>query len=387
MDGDDLSDDYVVALVEASLAMSSQADSPSALVHMLGRTLDLLRALAADAPTKWRDFLTAAIERHLEEANFYLEADEELALLEELDGLLASSTTADTRLRRIASRRRAAQLYIMQDELDAALQTVGEMQPLLREFRTANVKLASDQLEQLRAAEIDSCLLRGIVAERQNSFDKAHREFASGLKHLEGEEIGNRGEFPRLAFDLHSRLARLAEPLMTPRNAAEHAVQAVRFGVAAGLSGPVTQFVDLANIVTRVPREPELSVAFCEFALDAQERRGHLQYGNYYGRVPRAAAAFFAAAERLAAAIGGSKDDRADGLLVLLAETAVFVWRALDRRRHTMGDRQRQVFDEPLREFTATLRKAGLESEHLEILSVLATRHGGRKSRPVSDKS
>ena len=356
VDGAELSDDYVTALVEAALYLASRSEGPYGAMDMLHRTLDLLRNLANANPDKWRSFLAAAIERHIETVSFYIDPEEELALLEELDGLLADSATVANRLRRLSRRRRAARLYLMQGDLDAATQTVGECMQLIKEINNSP-KLAGDQGEELVVVEIEASLLRGEIAERRENWPKAFTEYMSGLSRLVGREGWENTELPRLAFDFHNRLSRTPRSILQIAFAADHAVAAAEIG---GQNNPLTlvaQFAELAKIVIEA-EDPSKVIRFCEGALD-QDRRVLVQSANYWGRVPRSALQFFAISQALVEAMHGATPGSAQKALGSVAETAASVWRTLDRRRHTIGTKAQEGLLAPAKALEIALLKAG----------------------------
>ena len=384
IDGGDLSDDYVTALVEASLFLASRGDGPFVAVDMLHRTLDLLRALAAAQPEKWRSFLTMAIERNVETLSFYLDPEEELALLEELDGLLADANTVANRLRRLTHRRRAARLYILQSELEAASQTIGECLRLIKAIGSGAPKLAADQLEQVQAAEIETMLFRGEIAEKQENWSKAFYELTTALAGLSSQDLSGRSEFARLAFELHNRLARLPADIFPADEAAHHAVLAAKHGALQAPGSMVIQFVDLAQVIVRA-NKPDLALEFCDHALDGQDRRMLLQNANYWGRIPRTVAIFFQTATDLAWLMAGSPRNRAMNTVAVLGETALMVWRTLDRRRHTIGGKTRESLTEPLTGLLEALTAAGAPLEIVAHLQDAAAVSAGR--RPSTPQS
>lgn len=381
MDGGDLSDEYVKALVEAALFLVSRGETPFDAVDMLHRTLDLLRALADAAPEKWRAFLSTAIERHIETLSFYLDPEEELALLEELDGLLAEANTVATRLRRLASRRRAARLYLLRNEFEAAGQTVDECVRLIREITASSPKLAADQSEQVVAAVVEADFCRGEIAERQGDWRKASKALRNALAQLEKQDLAGRTDFARLAFEVHNRLARAPEAIMPPEQAAEHAVAAARFGSQQAPGSLVAQFTELARVIVRSER-PDLALAFCQFALDTQDRRILMQNANYWGRVPRSAIAFFQIIAELAQMVSRGRPAESQGPIALLAETAVLVSRTLDRRRQHIGERGRDTLIEPLLILHGALAEAGAPPHLLAGLLMAATEASPGRPRP-----
>lgn len=381
MDGGDLSDDYVKALVEAALFLVSRGETPFEAIDMLHRTLDLLRALADADPEKWRSVLSTTIERHIETLSFYLDPDEELALLEELDGLLAEANTVATRLRRLESRRRAARLYLLRNEFEAASQTVLECVRLIREITSSAPKLAPDQNDQVLGAVVDTELFRGEIAERQGDWRKASKAFRNGLAQLEKQDLTGRTDFVRLAFELHNRLARAPLTIMPVTQAAEHAVAAARFGAQQAPGSLVAQFVELARVIVQA-ENPDLALAFCHYALDTQDRRILMQTANYWGRVPRTAITFYQVAAELAQRISGAGRTETQGPIALLAETAVLVARTLDRRRQHVGERGRETLMEPVLILHRALAEAGAPESLLATLLVAATETSAGRSRP-----
>jgi hypothetical protein len=383
LDGGDLSDDYVTALVEASLYLASRGDGPFAAFDMLQRTLDLLRALAAAYPDKWRSFLGTAIERHIDALNFYLDPEEELALLEELDSLLADANTVAIRLRRLTNRRRVARLYIQENELEAAGQTVGECTRLIKAISSGSPKLAADQLEQVLAAEVEASLFRGEIAEKQENWSKAFYELSSGLSRLSEQDLGGRTEFARLAFELHNRLARMPPDVLSPGETAEHAVLAARYGALQAPGSLVTQFVDLARVIITAG-DPDQALEFCEYALDGQDRRLQGQSGNYWGRLPRPAASFFQAAADLVWLLTAAPKERSAQAIVLIGETAVLVWRTLGRRHTRMSEnmRLRESVSDPIVALVEALASTGASSEIAAQLRDAAAISAGRRPAP-----
>ncbi|ESZ26590.1 ParA family protein [Mesorhizobium sp. L2C067A000] len=381
LDEGDLSDEYVEALVQAALFLSARADYPYDAGEMLNRACDLLRELTVVSPEKWRNLFISVLDRHVEVSTLYLEPDEELSLLEELDILLSGQATAAARLRRIDNRRRVARLYIMQNDWEAANQTIGEMTKLTSELRLATPRTPADQQEQLIAAEIEAFLLRGEVLEQQDMWDKAFREYTNGLDKLQPYGLQARGDFSRLAFELNNRIARAPVKLASPEQSALRAVEAARVVSTMGGFGMVTQFADLADIVAK---SPDLVLEFCEYALDTQERRGGLSYGNYYGRLPRLAAQFFNAITRLVPIIGPVQDPRVASVLLRFVDTAASVWKTLDRRRYTIGERQRALTTEPLEKLERALRDVGLAEQDLSVLTSLS-RTPARKPRTAGE--
>lgn len=342
MDGAELDDDYVSALVEAALGLTDYSDDPFEALEMLNRAIDLLRDLESRHPEKWKALLVSALERCLSDLNAYLVPTEELALLEELDGLLATDTTLAGRLRRIYNRRRTARIYISEFEPDPASQTVGELAKLLKDIREirADVKLSSDQIDDILAADVDVSMMRGDIHQVQQNPRKMVDEYKSGLRKLAGSVTGFRPDLLKLQYDLNSRLARSSPEVIGNEEAAGYALQAAR-GVSwsASVNAMVGQFEDLARAVMRSEKDENV-FQFLDAAF-ADERRGNVQYANYYGRHPRFALSFLSVLEDLGKRLVKGSYPKREIIMRQMAVIATSIYSILERRRHTINDKTR----------------------------------------------
>ncbi|WP_424361400.1 KGGVGR-motif variant AAA ATPase [Methylocystis parvus] len=381
LDGGELADDYVTALVDAAIVLTDHAESPMQAASMLDRALDLLRALAAENPEKWSALLSSTLERYIEEIPFFLEPYEEISLIDELDALLANSTSISSRLKRIGNRRRAARLFLATEQEEAASQTLHEINKLVKELRSTSTKLASDQIEQLLAAEVDAHVQRGRLYEKLDSA-KAIKEFSQGLKKLveAGAIISNeKSDLMRLGFEIHCRLA-LSDGL-TPTIAAQHAVEAARR--SAGLMNLPSQFVDLANIALNAEQNPEFAVEFCHYAFEAHDRRGTSFFISYFSRSAANTLRFFNVATRLINVVAGVGTDKAKTSAIALAKTVNAV---LDRTRNKAsilgGGRFRESLNDELIRLSEAFRAAGIGDELVIPLIEAVAQQPVRPKRP-----
>jgi hypothetical protein len=386
LDGTDLKEDYVAVLVDVALTLVDQHEDPESGLSLINHTLDLLRALYTEAPDRWRDAFAAAIDRCLETFGFYLEAEDELALLEEFDGLHANDRSVHGRLQRLNRRRRAARIYISEHNIDAANQTIGEIHKLIKDLITARSLV--EHGEEVRAAELDVHLLRGDIHQADDQPARAYQEYRAGLSRaFAPNPQPPRGETLRLIYDLHSRLARGPEDEVPPREAADSAMEAARIGSAAGgISALVTQFTDLAAAIIR-NGDSRRARDYCATVLDAPDRRLRLQLANYYGRQPRFAGLFFRTMAQLVDLMGEAQP-AGEPILMAVAETAEGVLRTAERRRHTYGDRQRDMMSEPLRDLIVALRRAGApEPAWAPLRSAIGNLSGRARPGSVADEA
>lgn len=365
VDGADLDDDYVSALVDAALSLTDYSDNPTEAIEMLNRTVDLLRALTVEKPSKWKPLLISALERYLSELNFYLEPNEELALLEELDGLFATAQTAAARLKRISNRRRAARVYLNENDVDGANQTVGELNKLIRDMRESSAyqKLPAEQQEEVFLADIDVSMLRGDIHQVSDMLNKSVSEYYAGLKKIQFLTSSFRPEVLKFQYDLNSRLARIPNDVIDIEDAAEHALQAVRaVSWSGGANALVLHFADLVQVALRSKRDTEMAYQFAEAAF-GEERRIPLQFANYYGRNPRIAANFLEILLELVQRILPNQQPRADILVRQISIIANLVYANLDRRKHAIGEKALVDVRELLAELGRIVRGAGLPFE------------------------
>lgn len=362
VDGADLDDDYVSALVETAIGLTDYSDSPYEALEMLNKAVDLLRDLTSQRPEKWKGLLVSALDRCLSELSSYLEPNEELALLEELDGLLAGNTTLNGRLRRVSNRRRAARIYANENELEAANQTIGELNKLIKDIKETSetVKMSPEQQAEVLSAEVEMSIIRGDVFQLQGNIEKCVREYNVGLNKLYSSPVNTRIEITRLQYDLHSRLARVSPEIVGTREAANHALRAVRaVNWSGGTNALVGQFVDLANAILQVD-DPDLVLKFAE-AVFGDERRGQVQFANYYGRHPRVAIGLLDVLSELSQRIKDIETPRVKNILRHMMTIGIFINSNLERRRHTISEKTRNEFLEHLNQLQGNIADSGVQ--------------------------
>lgn len=339
-----LEDDYVRALVDTAIDVARKVGGPFDSMELLTRTLNLVRTLAASEPRKWKLLLNTSIEVYLETMAFYLDANEEVLLLDEQDGLLASSNTLATRVKRLNNRRRAARLHAMESDFDAVGQTLSEIQKLRSSL--LKEKLNSEQMAGLKASEIDVYIVKGEHYLQQENHRKAYREYEKALASLLKRDFPSGSELTRFRFELHSRLARAHPDYYPSDKSARHALSSLE--CAEGSNSFVVQFIELGRAVIR-NGDPELVSQFIERAFDEIDTRIS-PFFNYYSRNGRTAQRFiFLAAEFLELLVG--LGDRAASSATILAELVAQIVRMLDRKSPRMVDRSAFNVEDALKLF------------------------------------
>ena len=281
----DTDSEYLEALIGAAIHFARNAEDASDSEQMLTLTLDLLRSLVETQPKKWRQHLSDFLEFYLEQMAVFLDADEELLLLDEADVLLSTLLGREPKIKRLTNRRRSARLQMLHQNREAAEQLAEELERLIDDVR---ISYASDEVPvDLLAAEMDLAILRGDIRSAQGEFPGARRLYEKGLKAVDKFDVGSRTELVRLRFDLHGRLARLPTSI-SARTAANHALQALEW--TGGSNSFVVQFVALGQVVIRAA-DPDLAVSFINKSLRGGDRRQQ-QIILFYGRSRRGTSVF-----------------------------------------------------------------------------------------------
>lgn len=324
----DLEDDYLIALVRAAFEISDEGDDHYATMATLNQALDLARSRASTHPSAWNPILTEALGRMLDYGPF-LESDEELTLLDEIDVLLGQDRTIAGRLGRIRHRRRAARLHYSEDDFEAAFQSVAEIHQLIEDLQKAD--LAADQAAQLASAEADLHLVRGDIYKRQGNDARADQEFERGRSVISSEGEG-RGEHQRFRFDFARRLA--LSPLVTADRKAEFALEAARNGTGQAMAHGV--YPELAQAVLGRSGDASLTLQFAE-SIFRQERIS--SFSSFHGRHPRVASQFFDATAKLVNSIAALEASHGPAVLEDIGKTGLAICRTLLRRRATWPPR------------------------------------------------
>ncbi|BEV10585.1 AAA family ATPase [Asticcacaulis sp. DW145] len=291
LDGGDITEEYVVALVETALVLTKAHESPFEIIGLLRSTLDLLRVVHAEQPEIWRTFLIQVLERYLDISAFFFEEEDELALIEEFDNLLAASTKAVDVFKRAKIRRKAAQIYISLRDHDAANQSIADLVKLLRDLQKH--KIENTMMDDLRVMEVETSLLKGDYFDRSGDSLTAFNEYQGGLAKMERLDISEHtlasASLKRVGFDLHSRLVRNLHARGDLMNATKHAVSAAKY--SDGQPQMASQFVEFAKIILS-SKDVSATVEFCNALFNETNRRLISTLPNYYGRSSRSTIEF-----------------------------------------------------------------------------------------------
>lgn len=337
LNDESLEDEYLAVLVEMAMSFPETAVSAVDAGELQSRTIDLLRELSLRNPLKWRPALVRSAQRYYDIYSYVIDTDEELVLLEELDGLLAETPTLASRIKRIFYRRRAMSSYRRQNNNDAASQIIKE----IREQKVsipAELILAKDQMNQLMFAEVDALLVEADILADEMNLQEAVNIYRGLVERVAGwdfESEDEKNEAKSLQFHLYSALASDKFMVLIGDDAAR-----ARYALDAALTGrygAVSQFHQLARTVTNAAM-PQLSLDFLLATIGAPEYRSKKLYANVFGRQMRGAEQFFKYLTDLVSCVASIESDEKSLALEAAVETATGVLQNLRRRvRKPMG--------------------------------------------------
>ncbi|MEJ3661267.1 hypothetical protein WD277_09890 [Pseudomonas fragi] len=332
-----LDPDYVRALVRACDSVSENLHDLAEIISIRMTAIDLLRALAIVEPEIWSIPLENKLAEIVDLHGYMLEHESQLALLEEIDIILAGYSSINLKLRRIEHRRKAAWIYVGIKKIEAVKRTIGEINALKKDL--AGLKLAQDQLEEVVAIDVDVYRLKSEIEIQNDFFQAARNELASALRLIENYSPSNSASnaLSRMKFNIHFRFTELPRPFVSVREAANHAVEAVSSGWS--IQRVVLRFVPLSKVVIESGCDA-LTVQFCE-ALFGVDNRARVQLGNYYGRYPEQAVDFFKIVRELVSVVSKYEDrSRSFAICTSFSEAASLVLKGLIRRRRTVGEKE-----------------------------------------------
>lgn len=351
--------DYIRALVKASDGVADESGDLSEVISIKMAAVDLLRAMAVVYPSEWRLLLVDKIADVVDFHGFGLEYESQLALLEELDILLSSSSTINLKLRRIEFRRKAAWIYVEAQNVDALKRTIGEINGLRKDLSGA--KLALDQSMDVVAIDVDVLRLKAEIEFQRGSYPAARSELTKALTLIEqASKKEEASSLSRMLFTIHIRFTEIPRPFVSAREAAEHAVAAASNGWMS--QRIVIRFTSLCRIVLGSACDV-LAVKFCE-SLFGSDGRVKIQLGNYYGRYPEQALEFFRVVRELVAIVSKHGDmARVFSICDSLSEAASGVRKGLIRRRRTVNEKAWEALEYEFDLLTGLFTRVGVHVE------------------------
>jgi cellulose biosynthesis protein BcsQ len=358
----ELEDDYVEALVRTTFTLGDDADSPFDMALLLRQVADLVRARMVEMGADWHPLLVETMANLVEYAA-YLEDGEELAIVDELDALLAADQTIQGRLTRLRHRRRAARLHIVNDDYEAAFQAIAEIVQLIDSLQ--HNELSPEQKISVQSAEADSFLLRG-DAYAPSAPERAVQEYRRGHAL---PAVRERSELLRLRFEFSTRLAIRFPELVDREQRARYALEAAQAG--AGQTYGIFLFVELAEPLLEYG--PERGPRVQRF-VEAMFGHGRLRnFGTFHGRQPRTAARFLDTATHIVEVLGETRPPGWEKATEDIARGSEQVSKLMIARRATVSTRSPEhPFADALTRLVGTLHNSGAHESARELEASLA---------------
>jgi len=197
--------EYVKALIDAVDNVNDFTE-PEIPMLVRSRSVELVRVLYAADHQKWRTLFQQILESMVETFWFMHPVDLQLSFLEELDGVLAESSTVANSIKRINYKRKAVLVAVQQNaDSDGVEQVLAEISYLIEGITNNYQNLAVDQLEYLAASRADVEYARGTYCTTIN--EERSYLFRKALSILNDFDGALSSESRTLAYILNIRVA------------------------------------------------------------------------------------------------------------------------------------------------------------------------------------
>lgn len=297
---DDASPDasYIEELIDVVLSMNDLTTEGYSGFELVEDTLRLIRALSTTDPEQWREKHISALERCLTDFGFFIDVDEELVLLDELDSLLSYSDLLSDKVKRMGFSRRAARNHLFVGNPEAAQVVAGELIRSAKDMSHIIHSMPRDLVEEIQICELDALIILG-DSSKNDDLSKSYGYYMEvdrrvGLNVLEGGETLaiSRENITRIAFDAASRLAQIGPDMQSWEKASEYAIASARgFHWGVSITNITSIFSELSTPLIKL-RDPELTLKFCEALFQSPDARVQQTFSLYFARSPRSAFTF-----------------------------------------------------------------------------------------------
>lgn len=375
LSGELVDDEYVAALVEASISFLELANTIEGYA-LQTRTLDLLRELSSRAPARWRPLLVGTIERLYDAFGSIMDDDEQMLLLEEIDSLLADDGTLAATIKRIEYRRRVAALHRQRDNYEATMQTVGEIRGLIANLRKESA-LPRDQAEKVLFADLDAELLGAESSLARSRSEDALKIYINAARRLRDIADADGSEVPAFLFRINLALATKFPDNFEASVAADYALKAAQ----TARTSVLFNFQELARVVLE-SGSPSKCADFLHATLGGSEFRRQRVFSSYFGRTAKSSLNFIQTVSMLFKACAGMEEHRQQ-LHEEVAETVATLLATVERRRHTLNESAFSILHNEARALAEALELDGVPEEVIApLLRRLHISPYARQARP-----
>lgn len=363
--GESIGSDYVDALVHAVTAIGDALD-PFESNDLVGRSLDLLRALCAIDQDEWRPRLISSIQEFLDSAiSIFIQDEDQLSLLEELDFLLAESGALVNKIKRLKYKRKVVRLYLTKEDFVLANQVLEEYGIIYGEVVELNRALPADLERLLVESRVEAYMLQAELDILKGSKKSGYANYGRALSILEesGSDLSYEA-IRSLGFEVAYKLSLAPGNFVDKASAARYALMAVtKFG---SFHNFVVRFVGLSSPVVN-SHSPEICLEFLSKIAQFPDPRALSYFVNFYGRSYRAADAILSAVLQLS-----NVASRADDYPVIVETFSFFgsvlggVAKSVSRRRQVLNSRQKVDYERKWSELVSLYAKCGVDVNALE---------------------
>ncbi|EJM74585.1 CobQ/CobB/MinD/ParA nucleotide binding domain-containing protein [Pseudomonas sp. GM49] len=363
--GESIGSDYVDALVHAVTAIGDALD-PFETNDLVGRSLDLLRALSAIDQDEWRPRLISSIQEFLDSAiSIFIQDEDQLSLLEELDFLLAESGALVNKIKRLTYKRKVVRLYLSKSDLVLANQVLEEYGLIYKEVIDLNRTLPADLERLLVESRVEAFMLQAELDILKGSKKSGYSNYGRALKILQDSGLDMSYEAIRsLGFEVAYKLSSAPGNFVDKISAAQYALMAVtKFGSFHNL---VIRFVGLSSSITN-SQSPELCLEFLNKIAQFPDPRALSYFINYYGRSYRSADALLSAVLMLSNIAA-----RVDDYPVVMESFGFFsnvlggVAKSVSRRRQVLNTKQKADYERKWVDLITLYAGCGVDVNALE---------------------
>lgn len=353
---DDASPDagYIEELIDVVLSMNELSTEGYSGFELIEDTLRLIRALSTGDPEQWREKHISTLERCLTDFGFFIDVDEELVLLDELDSLLSYSDLLSDKVKKMGFSRRAAKNHLLIGNPEAAQVVAGELIRSVKDMSHITAAMPRDLVEEIQICEFDAMIILG-DASKKDDIDKSYGYYREverrvGFHADEGREnlAISRENIIRIAFDAASRLAQIGPETQSWEKASEYAIASARgFHWGVSITNITSIFSEISRPLINL-RDPKLTLKFCEALFQAPDARVQQTFSLYFARSPRLTLTFCTTITELIDQLEVLDQSQTQSIFNNLFVVLLSLRDQMSKRRRTINEKSRSELDQIL---------------------------------------
>ncbi|WP_425929690.1 KGGVGR-motif variant AAA ATPase [Pseudomonas sp. NyZ201] len=352
-DGDDIKIDYIRAIIEA-VKVVVEAENPASGYSLTSRILDLLRSQSEGSP-EWKRLFSFELVRHFETYNVFLEADESLALLDEIDSLYSQDPTYRSTLQRVKYKLRSVSIYLESNNTESADAAIVEVEALIYELRSLGSAILEFS-EEIWEAEIELLLKKSDIALLGGNIEYAVSCWLTGFESAVSKPLSEVAY--RYLFEFSSRLSNARPPHLNLRSASDYAINAIKFsgyGSSYALLSNLPRLIANASVYENPLLISEITDALTSFS------SFRIQAAVYYGRAGRSLVTLLESVTKLVDMSVLAKD-KPQAALLFWAEVVDQILMHYNRRFKAASIRGVSHLSAPIKVMIDSFERAGIDT-------------------------